>query len=199
MRRLLRVAKTVPCTTAEGPHARLALWVAGCSLHCPGCCNPDLFDRDGGDLWHRDDLERALASARLDPAVEGITVLGGEPLEQPQGLTALLRAATTRGLGVVLFTGFTLAEARERPGFEAIWPHVDTLVDGRFDPTQPERIRRYVGSRNQTLVHRTSRYADPRLWTGPTRIEVRIDARGRVEAHGLPRPVARLRRVLRQP
>ena len=40
----LRVGARVPVTRAEGPGARYALWLQGCSIRCPGCCNPHLFD-----------------------------------------------------------------------------------------------------------------------------------------------------------
>ncbi|HGG57662.1 MAG TPA: 4Fe-4S cluster-binding domain-containing protein, partial [Nannocystis exedens] len=44
----LQIAHIVAITEAEGPGRRFALWVQGCSLHCPGCCNPELFAAAGG-------------------------------------------------------------------------------------------------------------------------------------------------------
>ena len=45
---MLRVAHCVACTGAEGPGLRCAVWVQGCTLACPGCCNPELFAAAGG-------------------------------------------------------------------------------------------------------------------------------------------------------
>ncbi len=194
---VLRVAKIIERTTAEGPHTRMALWVAGCTLRCPGCCNPELFDPNAGEPLSRADLEARLDALRGH--IEGITVLGGEPLQQPSAVAELLEAAVERDLGTVVFSGYTLAEARPRPGFDAIWSRVDTLIDGRFDVDATLPPRRYIGSSNQRLIHRTARYASGALWSGNTRIEVRIGPDGRVEAHGLPAPVAKIRRAIRHP
>ncbi|MCR9166163.1 MAG: 4Fe-4S single cluster domain-containing protein [Nannocystaceae bacterium] len=190
---MLRVAKVIPKTTAEGPHERLALWVAGCDLACPGCCNPELFAPEAGTSLDRSALARLIEDAS---DVEGITVLGGEPLQQPGGLAFVLRLARARGLGTIVFTGYTLGAAQRLPDFDEVDANVDTWVDGPFDARRPETRRRFIGSSNQRLHHRTSRYADATLWNGRTRVEVRIGPGGAVEAHGLPRGVARLRRAL---
>ena len=193
---MLRVAKVIAKTTAEGPHQRLAMWVAGCDLACPGCCNPDLFDPSAGEVVDDDGLARMLDDAT---EIEGITVLGGEPLQQPSGLAGLLRLARGRDLGTIVFTGYTLDTARTLAGFDAVDANVDTWIDGPFDVHRPERRRRFIGSSNQGLHHRTPRYADPTLWLGRTRVEIQIGPDGSVEAHGLPRAVARLTRGLNRP
>ena len=193
---MLHVAKIVPQTSAEGPFERCALWVSGCDLACPGCCNAELFDPASGRAMSQasvgDVLDRAVASG-----LEGITVLGGEPLQQMGGVSWLLREAQRRGLGTLVFTGYTLAQAQTRPGFSPLWQHVDTLIDGRFELQHREPARRFIGSSNQRLHHRTDRYADPSLWAGGARIEVRIGPGGLVEGHGLPGPLYRLRRAMK--
>jgi anaerobic ribonucleoside-triphosphate reductase activating protein len=200
----LRVAAFAPCTLAEGPHLRAAVWVQGCTLACPGCCNPELFPRDGGDAIEVESLARALADARREHGIEGLTVLGGEPLQQTAAVAELGGRARAVGLGVIVFTGYTLAQARRRAGFDALWAVTDSLVDGPFDATRREPDpgaggRRFVGSRNQTLHHRTARYADPALWRGGEVIELRIDAALRVSAHGRPEAVRRFVAAFRRP
>jgi len=190
---VLRLAKIIPRTSVEGPHERCAVWVAGCDLACPGCCNPELFDPSAGTPT----APGAVLDAATDAGVEGITILGGEPLQQVEPVATLLEGAQSRGLGTIVFSGYTLERARSLPGFSRLWASLDTLVDGPFDARRPERARRFIGSTNQGLHHRTERYADPSLWRGPTRIEVRIDASGAIEMHGMPRPVARFARTLK--
>lgn len=196
----LRVAARVPCTTAEGPHVRYALWVQGCSLRCSGCCNPEMFD-DGGTVVPVATLVEEVARAARDEGVEGITLLGGEPVDQAEAVAALCGQLRARGLGVLLFSGYTRDELLARPGGRALWDVVDCLVDGRFDVTRREDPggRRFIGSRNQQLHHRTQRYADPALWQGPASVEVHVDADGRVHAHGFPVPLQALLRALRRP
>jgi anaerobic ribonucleoside-triphosphate reductase activating protein len=188
----IELAHVVPVSAAEGPHERFAVWVQGCSLACPGCCNPELFERGRGRRIAVDELvEQVLAAARVH-AIEGLTVLGGEPLEQLPALIDLCTAVQQAGLGVIVFSGFTLAEARERPGFAELWRVIDTLVDGRFVAREPEPSlraggRRFIGSRNQGLRHRSDRYADPALWTGQgDPVELRIGPGGQLSVHGSP-------------
>lgn len=191
----LRVAQIVARTAVEGPFERAAIWVQGCSLACPGCCNPELFEPGGGALREVDEL---LAELAAGPAIEGITVLGGEPLEQLEGVAALAEGAAAAGLGVIVFTGFELGEARMRPGFDRLWAAIDTLVDGPYRRREPERARRFIGSRNQGLRHRSRRYADPQLWRGQNGAELHIGPDGRMQVHGFPVQTKRLLRLLRE-
>jgi anaerobic ribonucleoside-triphosphate reductase activating protein len=142
-------------------------------------------------------LLQQLDDARARHGIEGLTLLGGEPLEQLPGVTALCEGAAQRGLGVLVFSGYRLEEAWALPGFDALWPHVDTLVDGRYDAGRPEPAperggRRFIGSSNQGLRHRSDRYRDPALWLGSPRIEVWLDARGEISIHGEPAAVGEL-------
>lgn len=190
----LRVAARVACTEAEGPGRRFAVWVQGCSLACPGCCNPELFAADGGETVAVATLADELAAARTVHAIEGLTVLGGEPSEQAEAVAALCRAARELGLGTLVFTGRTLAELQRRPEAAALLGAVDSLVDGRFDARrrEPPRGRRWIGSTNQQIVHLTPRYADPARWRGHDHAELQIDATGTITAHGAPDLLRRL-------
>ncbi|PCC70817.1 anaerobic ribonucleoside-triphosphate reductase activating protein [Nannocystis exedens] len=192
----LRVAARVACTEAEGPGRRFAVWVQGCDLRCPGCCNPELFARDGGESLAVASLADELRVARDVHAITGLTVLGGEPSEQAEAVAALCRAARALGLGTLVFTGRTHAELQAMPEARALLDAADTLVDGRFDARrrEPPDGRRWIGSTNQQIVHLTPRHADPALWRGRDHVELQIDAAGRLTAHGAP---DLLRRVLK--
>ncbi|MCA9691240.1 MAG: radical SAM protein [Myxococcales bacterium] len=198
----LRIAHVVPVTEAEGPFRRLALWTRGCRLRCPGCCNPELFEATG-PVTPVAALVATIERARARHDLEGITVVGGEPLEQLPAIAELCAAVSERGLGVLLFTGYRKEEAAALPGFAAL--QVDTLVDGRFDagdlePPLARGGRRFVGSRNQRLHHFTGRYADMSLWTasnqGAAELEIHVSAAGQVTLVGAPRRVARAAREL---
>jgi anaerobic ribonucleoside-triphosphate reductase activating protein len=190
----LRVAAVVPCTEVEGPHRRCALWVRGCSLRCPGCCNPELFEPGSAAPTPVEALLDEIDEARARHGIEGITILGGEPLEQIAGVTALAAGMRARGLGVVVFSGYTLEEAMCICGFERLWPLLDTIVDGRFDRRARDLERRFVGSTNQRIHHRTDRYRDEALWRGEAGAEARITPDGSMSLHGDPRAVRELLR-----
>lgn len=193
---ILRVAHRVACSEVEGPFCRYALWVQGCSLACPGCCNPELFPAAGGLEISIAALAEELAQARRAHAIEGLTVLGGEPLEQLVSVTALCLAAREQGLGVLLFTGHTLAEVESRVGGAALLASVDTVIDGRFMADRRDSERRFIGSTNQRLIHRSARYADPGLWRGEGGVELQWAADGRLSVHGEPGLARRLVRAL---
>ena len=194
---VLRIGATVTRTRVEGPHLRFAVWVAGCSIRCPGCCNPEWLDPTVGTTRRVGALLEAIDPA-IDPAIEGITILGGEPLEQLVGVTALAIGARRRGLGVVVSTGLTERQAWARPGFASLWRALDTLIAGPFVARRREPVggRRLIGSSNQRLLHRTERYTDPAAWLGPRGAEARLDAAGRVTLVGDPKLVAKVRRRL---
>lgn len=191
---MLELAARVPVTRAEGPHERFAVWLQGCSLRCPGCCNPELFAAAGGEALAIPALAAWLRAARDAHAIAGLSVLGGEPTDQLAAVAALCREARALGLDVLVFTGRTLAELRALPDADALLAAVDTLIDGRFDATRRDTSRRWIGSSNQRLVHLTPRLADPALWRGTNHVELHIDASGALTAHGEPGLV---RRVLR--
>lgn len=182
---MLRVAIIVDDTEAEGPGRRFAVWVQGCSLRCAGCCNPEMFDARRGTPQPIEEL-----LARVPATVEGITLLGGEPFEQAPAAAAFARAVRARGLTVMVFTGYTLAELGAREDAGELLAVTDLLVDGRYDRTRPEppppHGRRWLGSTNQVMHHLTSAYAidDPRLRAANT-IEIRL-SRGALSINGWP-------------
>ena len=183
---VLSVAQIVPVTEAEGPGLRFALWFQGCPLRCPGCCNPEMLPFTGGTpMTVRDVL------ARLDEAVkqgvEGITLLGGEPLAHAEGGAILAREAHERGLSVMVFSGHTLEEARGKadPAIDALIASTDILVDGPYVRELPDTTRRWVGSTNQGIHFLTDRYDYDSRWRKSNTLEIRLD-NGVLTVNGFP-------------
>jgi anaerobic ribonucleoside-triphosphate reductase activating protein len=181
----LQLRASVAVTDAEGPGRRAAFWLQGCSIRCPGCFNPHMWSATGGRTVDVDDLAH---EATRDPAVEGVTFLGGEPFDQAEPLAQLARAVRAAGLSVMTFTGYWLEDlvADEPPGALALLATTDLLVDGPFDARQPDTGRPWVGSRNQRFHHLSGRYAhlgDLRS-AGPDRLEVRLSPDGSVFLNG---------------
>lgn len=179
---LLNVALIVPRTEAEGPGTRFALWVQGCPLRCPGCCNPEMLDdRPATSMRASDVIARALTAG-----VEGVSFLGGEPTEQGFALAVVAEAVRAAGLSVMVFSGFTKAELDKKPAATALLAHTDLLVDGRYVEGKRTTTRRYIGSDNQVLHFLSDRYspADPRFLEGNT-LEIRFKD-GFVTVNGFP-------------
>jgi anaerobic ribonucleoside-triphosphate reductase activating protein len=101
-----------------------------------------------------------LAEWILCQAVDGLTISGGEPMDQSSALVQLIDAVRrSSDLGVVCYTGFTL-EALLREGspdrFQLL-RRIDLLIDGPY----VERLHTpllWRGSSNQRLLALTERY-----------------------------------------
>ena len=95
----------VEASRANGPGRRAVLWTQGCSLGCAGCFNPQTHSFSGEPVAV-DKLFECLAA--MADHLEGITVSGGEPLQQPRALLALLkRVRAETPLSIIVFTGYT--------------------------------------------------------------------------------------------
>jgi anaerobic ribonucleoside-triphosphate reductase activating protein len=132
-------------------------------------------------------LEEIAASGEI----EGVTFLGGEPFAQAAPLAVLGARVRERGLGVMVFSGYTLEELRASrdPGVAELLAVTDLLVDGRYERERASAARRFVGSDNQRVHAFGARYAHlvrPGGWpTGSATVEVRIDG-ARVFVSGTP-------------
>jgi anaerobic ribonucleoside-triphosphate reductase activating protein len=183
----LQVAQIVRVTEAEGPGRRFALWLQGCPLRCPGCCNPEMLPFAGGRTMPVSEVLQAIDSA-VKEGVEGITLLGGEPMAHTASVAVLARLVQARDLSVMVFTGFTLEELRENadPAVHDLLAHTDILVDGPYRRDLPETRRRWIGSANQRVFFLSSRYrADDPAWLRPNTIEIRLSGL-ELEVNGFP-------------
>ena len=184
----LRVAKILVGTEAEGPGLRAAIWLQGCSLRCANCCNPEMLGEKGGEMRSVSALGQQLWGAQISAyasgtlrsastQIEGITILGGEPFEQAAGASALAEEAQASGLSVMVFSGYTLDELRERcdPAIDDLLSHCDLLVDGQYRQSEPESERRWIGSRNQVMHFLSDRYdREEARFREPNTVEIRF-------------------------
>lgn len=126
--------------------------------------------------------------AKVDSAIEGITLLGGEPFVHAEGAADLAEATMQRNLSVMIFSGFTLEELREKRDAQVdrLLSFTDILVDGPYLRDQPETQRRWIGSRNQRIHFLSSRYSTAdECWRQPNTLELRLDAKG-LSVNGFP-------------
>jgi anaerobic ribonucleoside-triphosphate reductase activating protein len=183
-----RVAQIVPCTESEGPGRRFALWFQGCPLRCPGCCNPEMLSFEGGALTPLREILRQVEHARRQHAIEGITLLGGEPIAHAGAAAALARQVRALGLSVMVFSGFTIEEilaSRDSDAAELL-RHTDILVDGPYIRELPEARRRWIGSANQRVHFLTDCYGpDDWCWRQPNTLDIRLED-GVLSVNGFP-------------
>lgn len=187
---VLQIAQIVPATRAEGPGNRFAVWFQGCPLRCPGCCNPEMLRFNGGKPTAIEDVLDQLMNASRTEDLEGISLLGGEPFSHAEGASMIAREAQTLELSVMIYSGFLLSELRAKSRHELsigeLLDHTDLLVDGPYEQSNPDNIRRWIGSTNQKLHFLSERYSedDPQFTERDT-MEIRL-SNGELQVNGFP-------------
>ena len=142
-----------------GPYARAVIWVQGCHFHCPGCIVPESWDSANGFAAPVSELAEWAVTQPAD--IEGITLSGGEPLNQAGVLCGLIdKIQSRRDMGVVCYTGYTLDYLRERGSLEqqALLRRIDLLIDGVYQAGLHGNLL-WRGSANQRIQLLTPRYA----------------------------------------
>jgi len=148
-----------------------------------------MFDARRGRPASVDELAAGIAEARAH-GVEGVTFLGGEPFEQAAVLAELAEHARALAMTVMVFSGYTLDQLRDRASAGALLARTDLLVDGPYDQTRPEPPppigRRWIGSANQRMHYLTAAYTadDPQMREANT-IEIRL-SRDALSINGWP-------------
>lgn len=179
----LRVHAIEERSRANGPGARFVVWVQGCTLGCAGCFNPGTHDPAAGREVAVEEIAARLAEVARRGGLEGLTLSGGEPLQQPAAAAALLAEARKLGLSTLVFSGYTLEEIRELPGGQEVLAQLDVLVDGRY--VAGDRLGAGLrGSANQRIQLLTGRYTMAQVEATPV-AEVRITRGGEVVLTGV--------------
>jgi anaerobic ribonucleoside-triphosphate reductase activating protein len=176
----VRVHATEPRSRANGPGARFVVWMQGCTLGCAGCFNPATHERGAGRELDVDTIAAELAAT---PGIEGLSLSGGEPLQQADAAVALLDAARGLGLTTLAFSGYTLDEIASLPRGPEVLARLDVLIDGRYVSTA--RLASGLrGSANQRIHLLTERYRMADIEATPV-AEIRIGPAGDVVLTGV--------------
>lgn len=157
---VLRLHGRLAVSEVNGPGRRAVIWFQGCSLRCPGCFNPDTHDPETALTISVRELSKWCQSIN---GIEGITISGGEPFEQPTALLALLqdlRRATN--LSVIILTGLTMKEVQRVPGGLDLLRHVDILIAGRYVASRHLGMA-LRGSSNKVVHNLSGRYVPSML------------------------------------
>ena len=146
----------------DGEGNRVSLFVSGCRNHCPGCFNEATWDFDYGQPFTPIEENEVIEACRPN-YIAGLSVLGGEPMEQEtqEALLPFLRKFKDAcpDKTIWMFTGYVLDrdlltnQRKNVPGVtNEILSLLDMLVDGPFIMSQRDLTLRFRGSRNQRLI-----------------------------------------------
>lgn len=148
--------------TVLGPGRRIGLWLQGCAIHCPGCVSQDTWAADPG---RRISVARLLSWCKQVAAdgVDGITLSGGEPFDQPAALAALLdalhhwRQRAGLDFDILCYSGYPLATLQKRHA--RLLAKLDALIPEPYVDKLP-LTHLWRGSQNQPLVTLSARGAE---------------------------------------
>jgi anaerobic ribonucleoside-triphosphate reductase activating protein len=180
----VRVHAVEEFSRANGPGWRAVVWFQGCTLGCVGCFNPLTHPHAGGQLLDTADLAARMAC--LADRIEGVTVSGGEPFQQPEALVDLLARLAQTPLSRLVFSGYTLREIAEMPLGPAALRHIDVLIGGRYVAGRHLGLG-LLGSANQQAHLLTSRYCLENLADTPAG-EVVLHPNGTASVTGIAPP-----------
>ena len=91
--------------------------------------------------------------------IEGITISGGEPFDQPKELyeiTKLIREETK--LSQIVYSGYTINEIQKQGGMNIVLSNIDVLIDGRYNAEKLSKDYT-IGSTNQSHHFFSNRYS----------------------------------------
>ena len=148
----MKISSIVSKSSIYGPGIRTVIWFQGCSIRCPGCWNKEMWSFDGGvEMSSNEIIDIALSEGS-----EGITLLGGEPLDQAQYVEDLVIKAKRKGLTVMLYTGY---EGDELHGLALkAFNESDIVVYGRYQEEERNTRLLWRGSENQKVKIQSDRY-----------------------------------------
>ena len=155
----MNVAKIRKEDIANGPGVRVSIFVSGCHHHCEGCFNSEAWDFNYGKHF-TDDTMIELLEAISREWIEGVTFLGGEPMN-PRNVDKVSEIiqkirCNYPNKNLWVYSGYTLDELLERAKTESavrsVLRNIDVLVDGRFMVDKKDLKLRFKGSSNQRII-----------------------------------------------
>ncbi len=145
----------------DGEGIRVALYVSGCHFHCKECHNKEAWDFNFGKKFTEDTIEEILNLLRK-PYVQGLSLLGGEPLEpaNQEGILPLLKRMKEElpEKDVWCWTGYSFDTdilAKMYPQNEVtqqLLSYIDIMVDGQFEIENKLTDLAFRGSTNQRKI-----------------------------------------------
>ena len=136
---------------ANGLGVRVSLFVSGCRNHCKGCFQPETWDFSYGKPYKLETEEEIIEALR--PSwIQGLSILGGEPMESEneQALLPLLKRVRKEcpNKDIWIYSGYVYEELRSRE----LLRYVDVLVDGRYEEKLRDPSLAFRGSSNQRIL-----------------------------------------------
>ncbi|QOI71077.1 putative anaerobic ribonucleoside-triphosphate reductase-activating protein [Erwinia phage pEa_SNUABM_47] len=144
----------------NGTGVRVSLYVSGCSHGCAGCFNESAWDYRSGTPFSTEQIN----DIRIELSksyVEGLTLLGGDPL-MPKNIDTVLELCRIvkeefPDKNIWCWTGYTLEQVLSNHAHDAL-QYIDVLVDGKFEEELKNLKLSFRGSENQRVLFKGKDY-----------------------------------------
>lgn len=152
----MRFAQLRKYDTANGPGIRSSVFFTGCTHNCIGCFNALYQDFEFGDIW-TDETTNQIIDYLNDSKIRGLTLLGGEPLQQPfdevYEVLYKIRNSIPKEKTIWVYSGYRWEEIISDEKRLKIISLCDVLIDGRFEHKLKNLKLKFRGSENQKIIN----------------------------------------------
>lgn len=149
------IARILYPVSVLGPGKRIGIWFCGCKHHCKGCSNPELWEplekyRTGITTV----MHLIMHIAKNNP-VDGFTLTGGDPFEQPRALEELLPLLSEISTDILAYTGFDFEFVRD--SYPQLLAYLSVVIDGKYIEERNTGLS-LRGSDNQRIIILNEQY-----------------------------------------
>ena len=137
---------------SDGPGVRVSIFMQGCAFNCKNCFNPETHDFNYGKDFNDDTINRVLELCNNE-YVEGLSILGGEPMHPNniEGTTKLAKAFKEKFPNKNLWAWSGFLFDRDLKDKEVL-NYLDVLVDGQYVDELRNPTLKWKGSSNQRVI-----------------------------------------------
>ena len=147
----MRYNKIRKMDISNGEGVRVSIFMQGCTFNCKNCFNPETHSFDGGKEFTEDTINRVLELSGNEN-VEGLSILGGEPLHPKniEGTTLLSKRFKEKypNKNIWVWTGFLFENLKD----SEVMKYIDVLVDGQYVDELHNPMLKWRGSSNQRVI-----------------------------------------------
>lgn len=147
----MRYNKIRKMDISNGEGVRVSIFMQGCTFNCKNCFNPETHSFDGGKEFTEDTINRVLELSGNEN-VEGLSILGGEPLHPKNidGTTLLSKRFKEKypNKNIWVWTGFLFENLKD----SEVMKYIDVLIDGQYVDELHSPLLKWKGSSNQRVI-----------------------------------------------
>lgn len=153
----MNYGKIITYDVGNGNGIRVTLFVSGCKRHCKNCFNKQTWDFNYGKPFTEETL-KFIEKEINKPYINGITILGGEPLEfeNREVVSKICKHIKNKypNKTIWIYTGFIYEDLIKENDkhLNAIFKNIDVLVDGPFIDELKNIKLQFRGSSNQRIL-----------------------------------------------